>query len=173
MRPTIELVPSSGRWPYTKPWYKTLVYSPPAWSRLTGSPKQTPRIEGKCACLTLANLTEFRLQNRYTPVRIRSSRPHNWLKTKGFWDSRLRGPWRFWYTEFFDLVSGHGIDSGAGLVHQQYVGVGGDRARNAQPLLLTSGHSSALVWSLSFTSSQSAALRNACSTFSSRLPLIR
>jgi hypothetical protein len=26
------------------------------------------------------------LQNRYTPVRIRSSPPHNWLKTKGFWD---------------------------------------------------------------------------------------
>jgi len=75
------------------PWY-TAVEQPLlglAWHHPVHA---TPLVEGRYIPMALPGQVEIRLQNRYTPVRIRSSPPHNWLNMNGFWDLRSRRPFR-------------------------------------------------------------------------------
>ena len=43
------------------------------------------------------------------------------------------------FHQLFDFVGGDGIEGGAGLVHQQHFGFGGDGAGDAETLLLAAG----------------------------------
>ena len=59
--------------------------------------------------------------------------------------------------QLFDFAGRDRIERGAGLVHQQHFGLDRERARNAQPLLLTARQAGArFLVDGSFTSSQSA-----------------
>ena len=61
--------------------------------------------------------------------------------------------------QVFDLQRGDRVERAARLVHQDHVGLDGERARDAQALLLPAGEREPLWLSLSFTSSHSAAAR--------------
>ena len=74
--------------------------------------------------------------------------------------------------QFLNAPRGDRVEGRARLVHEQHRRLRCDRARNAQALLLAAPMvDKPLALSLSFTSSQSAARRSACSTRSSNLPL--
>src|SRR5438105_15691137 len=69
--------------------------------------------------------------------------------------------------QLFELGGGNRIERGAGLIHQDNVGLDRECARNAKALLLSAGKSVPLTCKRSFTSSHNAAARKLFSTASS------
>ena len=62
--------------------------------------------------------------------------------------------------QLLDLLRRDRVERASRLVEQEHFGLVGERARDAEPLLLPAGEASALCRSRSFTSSHSAARRS-------------